>query len=59
MKIIDNFFTTDSSKPLLKDLSNIVIPKVTNDWYDLGIQLFSESQVPKLDEIRATFSNDR
>ena len=49
----------DSSKPLLKDLYNIVIPKVANDWYDLAIQLFSESQVPRLDEISATFSNDR
>ena len=43
----------------MKDLSNIVIPKVANDWYDIGIQLFNESQLPKLDEIRATFSNDR
>ena len=49
----------DSSKPLLRDLYNIVIPKVANDWYDLAIQLFNESQVPRLDEISATFSNDR
>ena len=56
---IGNFVAIDSPKPLLKDLSNIVIPKVANDWYDLGIQLFNESQLPKLDEIRATFSSDR
>ena len=43
----------------MKDLYNIVIPKVANEWYDLGIQLFSESQLPRLDEIRATYSNDR
>ena len=36
-----------------------MIPKVANDWYDLGIQLFSESQVPRLDEIYDTYSNDR
>ena len=49
----------DSSKPLLKDLYNIVIPKVANDWYDLAIQLFDESQLPRLDEIRSTYSNNR
>ena len=43
----------------MKDLYNIIIPKVANDWYDLGVQLFSESQLPRLDEISATFSNDR
>ena len=48
----------DSSKPLLRDLHNIVVPKVANDWYNLGIQLFSESQRPKLDGIRSTYSKD-
>ena len=43
----------------MKDLYNIVIPKVASDWYDLGIQLFSELQLPRLDEIRDTHSNDR
>ena len=49
----------DSSRPSLKDLHNIVIPKVANTWYDLGIQLFNESQLPKLKEISATYATDR
>ena len=48
----------DQSKPLVRDLHNILIPKVINDWYDLGIQLFNESQVPRLNEIRTNNSND-
>ena len=48
-----------SSKPLLKDLHNILIPNIANDWYEVGIQLFGNSQLPRLDEIRATYSNDR
>ena len=43
----------------MRDLHNIVIPKVVNDWYNLGIQLLNESQLPKLDEISATYSNDQ
>ena len=35
-----------------------MIPKVSNDWYDLGIQLFSEPQLSKLDEINTVYSND-
>ena len=46
------------SKPLLKDLHNIVVPRVANKWYELGIQLLNESQLPRLDEIRATYSNE-
>ena len=53
------FMYVDSSKPLLKDLYNIVIPKVANDWYDIAIQLFNESQLPRLDEIRSTYSSNR
>ena len=49
----------DPSQPLLKDLHNIIIPKVANEWYDLGIQLFHESQRSRLDEIRSSYSNDR
>ena len=48
----------DSSKPLLKDLHNIVIPKVANDWYELGIQLFNESQLTRLDGFHDAYSND-
>ena len=55
---IDNFYIVPL-KPLLRDLHNIVIPKISNDWYEVGIQLFSDSQLPKLDEIRAVYSNDR
>ena len=42
----------------MKDLHNIVVPKVANKWYELGIQLFSEPQLPRLDEIRAIYSKD-
>ena len=48
----------DPSKPVLKDLHNILIPKIANDWYEVGIQLFNNSQLPKLDEIRATYSSN-
>ena len=51
-------FVTDSSRPLLKDLHNIVIPKVANNWYYLGIQLLNNSEMPKLEAINATYSTD-
>jgi len=35
-----------------------VVPKVAINWYELAIQLFSESQLPRLDEIRRVNSND-
>ena len=54
----DIFVTIDSSKPLLKDLSNIVIPKVANKWYELGIQLLNQPQLPKLDEIQKAYPNN-
>ena len=57
LQCIDNF-VTDLSRPELRDLHNIVIPKVSNKWYYLGIQLLNNSQVPKLDEISATYSTD-
>ena len=43
----------------MKDLSNIVIPKVANEWYELGIQLLNQPQLPKLDEIYKAYSNNR
>ena len=43
----------------MRDLHNIIVPKVANHWYDLGIQLFNESQLPRLDEIRSTYLNNR
>ena len=48
----------DPSKPLLKDLNNIVVPKVAKKWHDLGIQLLNQAQLPKLGEICAIYSND-
>ena len=35
-----------------------MVPKVANKWYQLGIQLFNEPQLPRLDEIRANYSTD-
>ena len=55
----DNFcISLDMSKPLLKDLHSIVVPKVANKWYELGIQLLNESQLPRLNGIRAAYAND-
>ena len=48
----------DLSKPRLNDLEIIVVPKISNKWYEIGIQLFTESHLPRLDEIRLTYSND-
>lgn len=44
--------------PTLSDLHSIVIPKVTNKWYKLGLQLLDSSQEIDLDKIRLTYSND-
>ena len=52
------FVTIDSSRPLLRDLFNIVIPKVANKWYELGIQLLNQSQLPKLEEIQKAYPNN-
>ena len=46
------------AKPLLKDLHNFVVPRVANKWYELGIQLLNESQLPRLNGIRAVYAND-
>ena len=42
----------------MKDLHNFLIPNIANYWYEVGIQLFNNSQLPRLEEIRATYSND-
>ena len=42
----------------MKDISNIVIPKVAKKWHELGIQLLKQSQLPKLDEIQKAYPND-
>ena len=35
-----------------------MVPKIANKWYELGIQLFSPSQLTRLHEIRANYLND-
>ena len=57
--ICSYLYEIDPSKPLVKDLCNIVVPRVANVWYNLGIQLFDEPQLSKLDEIDSTNSSDR
>ena len=42
----------------MRDLQNIVVPKVADNCYELGIQLFSEQHLPKLNEICTAYSND-
>ena len=39
-------------------MCNIVAPKVSNKWYELGIQLFKQSQLPKLDAIQTSFTTE-
>ena len=51
-------YYVDSIKPELKDLHNIVIPKVAHKWYELGIQLLDPSQELKLDEIHCAYSTN-
>ena len=53
-----NILLLDLQKPLLKDLRNIVVPKVASKWYEVGVQLFNQSQLPRLNEIQATYLND-
>ena len=40
-------------------MHKIIVPKLAKDWYELAIQLFDNSQLPRLDEIRATHFNNR
>ena len=47
-----------SSKPILKDLQDIVVPKVTAKWYELGIALLPNSCMAKLDEICEIYSKN-
>ena len=48
----------DHLKPRLKDLVNIVAPKVSAKWFELGIQLLDDSQLPKLEEILAVHTKN-
>ena len=45
------------SKPTLKDLQAIVVPKVAAKWNELGIALLCDS--PKLEEIHNDYQNCR
>ena len=47
----------DQSKPTLADLQDILVPNVTDVWYNLGIELLPES-IPKLKGIEKTYPND-
>ena len=51
--VIDNIISIEASLERFAQYFN------SNDWYEVGIQLFDNSQLPKLDEIRATYSSDR
>ena len=53
-----NILLLDLQKPLLKDLHNIVVPKVASKWYKIGVQLFNQSQLPRLNEIQSTYLSD-
>ena len=47
-------YCSGHSKPILKDLQKVVIPKVSIRWYELGIELFDEADRVKLQEIKET-----
>lgn len=53
-----NILLLDLQKPLLKDLHNIVVPKVASKWHEVGVQLLNQSQLPRLNEIRGTYLSD-
>jgi len=48
----------DFLTPTLRDLQNIVIPRVAHRWHELGIQLLDPSQEKDLDKIQLAYSND-
>ena len=58
IRLICIMYFIGSSKPRLKDLQNIVVPKVTDKWRELGTELLRDSCLPKLDEIRENYPND-
>ena len=35
-----------------------MIPKVASVWYDLGVELYNESDVPKLETFKKNYPND-
>ena len=50
--------TTGHSIPTHKQLLNIVVPKVASLWYNLGVQLYKESDVPKLETFKKDHLSD-
>ena len=41
--------------PQLKYLSRYVIPEVSSIWYELGLELFDDKDLPLLDNIKAYY----
>ena len=51
--MIISFSVTGNSIPTINELQSIVTPKVAARWYQLGISLYDNSDVPRLDIIKA------
>ena len=45
-------YVSGRSKPTIRQLQNIVIPKVAAKYYELGIELYKDSDVNHLDTIQ-------
>ena len=46
------------SKPSIKLLQRLVIPRVASKWFELGAELFDEKEEHKLDNIESSHKND-
>ena len=52
------FYYLVDSKPTIKDLLDYVIPRVTPQWYELGIKLLKADQESHLDIVRSNHAGD-
>ena len=58
VQILDSSFLRVSGKPLLRELSNDVVPLVGSKWYSLGVQLLDEQDVKLLTTLESDFRGD-
>ena len=58
--LADDCFTSyvGHLKPTHKKLLNHVIPKVASKWHELGIELYKDADVPRLDTIQRECPGD-
>ena len=51
-------FNLEHKKPTIKQLQKFVIKKVTSKYYELGIELYKDSDVDHLDAIKKASATD-